>query len=320
MYYDIENKIFLEDALTGLKKIPDASIDCCISSPPYFGLRDYNHEKQLGREDNFLDFINNLIEIYNEVFRVLKLSGTCFVNLGDSYNTISGGMIEKSKGKKIKDCIYSGLKTREIGGMIKQVKNHQRKSLLMIPERFAIDMINNNWILRNQIIWHKPNKMPESIKDRFTVDFEKIFFFTKISKNYYFEQQFEPIKEVSLKRAQYGWKGKLIKNNEAAGGLKHIDKMGERFANPKGRNKRTVWSINTKGYSEAHFATYPEKLIEPMIKSGCPENGLILDPFMGAGTTALVAKKLNRKYLGFEINPEYKQITETRLYNEFGLF
>lgn len=273
------NKIILSDCLEGIKQMPDSIVDCCISSPPYWGLRDYGAEGQLGQEADFKEFVAKLIEIYSEIYRVLKPTGTCFVNLGDTYNGTKQGNTETNKNPKLVTDTFKK----------ERVKSIQNKSLLMIPERFALGMIDNGWILRNQIIWHKPNQMPQSATDRFTVDFEKIFFFVKQSTGYYFEQQLEPA--IGIPDEVY-------------------------FE----RNVRTVWSINTKPYSEAHFATYPEKLVERMIKAGCPENGVVLDPFMGAGTTAVVAKKLNRNYNGFELNPKYKLIAENRLIKEVGLF
>lgn len=272
------NKIFNEDCLTGLKKLPDNSIDCCVSSPPYWGLRDYGVNGQVGNENDYVEFVDRLTEIYKEVYRVLKPEGTCFVNLGDTY---------AGSGTNLNKC------------------------LLMIPERFAIKMIDTGWILRNQIIWHKPNQMPSSAKDRFTVDFEKIFFFVKQAKNYYFEQQIEETK------------AKVIEPRM----LKEIRQTASEQSKYKGfqkrtmtRNARTVWSINTKPFKEAHFAVFPVELATRMIKSGCPENGLVLDPFMGAGTTAVTAISLNRNFVGFELNSDYCRLIEKRLSETHGLF
>jgi site-specific DNA-methyltransferase (adenine-specific) len=185
-------------------------------------------------------------------------------------------------------------------------------------------MVERGWTLRNVINWRKPNQMPQSATDRFTVDFEPIFFFTQ-SKEYYFEQQFEEYTEP-LDR----WGGCYTDGNvpgskfyktEKQSDQEQLTKRARNFRpNDKGRNMRTTWDINTEPYKDAHFAVYPEKLVERMIKAGCPENGLVLDPFMGAGTTGLVAKKINRHYLGFELNPEYKEMAENRIKNEIGLF
>ena len=189
----------------------------------------------------------------------------------------------------------------------------------MIPERFAIEMISRGWILRNQIIWQKPNQMPSSATDRFTVDFEKIFFFVKQSNDYYFEQQLETYTKP-LDR----WGGDDL---EANGKSTWDDGTGQTTyrnrnmrPNPDGKNMRTVWSINTEPFPKAHFATYPEKLVERMLKAGCPKDGIVLDPFMGAGTTAVVARKLGRNFTGFELNTDYLKIANERLYSEIGMF
>lgn len=314
------NTIILENCLSGLKKIPDNTIDCSVSSPPYWGLRDYGVEEQLGQESDFKEFVSKLIEIYSEIYRVLKPTGTCFVNLGDTYAGSGSGT---TKNADISKYVENSKQVYVLPNGTSKASQFRgtnlNKSLLMIPERFAIGMLDNGWILRNQIIWHKPNQMPQSATDRFTVDFEKIFFFVKQSTGYYFEQQLEPYTKP-LDR----WGGTDL---EANGDSTWDNGTGQTSyrnrnmrPNPEGKNMRTVWSINTVPYSEAHFATYPEKLVERMIKSGCPENGVVLDPFMGAGTTGLVARKLNRNYVGFEINSEYKKIAENRIRNEIGLF
>ena len=330
------NKIYLEQCLTGLKKIPDNSIDCSVSSPPYWGLRDYGADGQLGQEADFKEFVSKLIEIYSEIYRVLKPTGTCFVNLGDTYAGSGSGTTKNAdiskyveNSKQVYVLPNGTAKASQFRG------TNLNKSLLMIPERFALGMIDNGWILRNQIIWHKPNQMPQSATDRFTVDFEKIFFFVKQSTGYYFEQQLEPAigydgrKDIDYKGGQKDvsigkhtrWKTKNVQDKGQQPNSMHIKReLGIPDEVYYERNVRTVWSINTKPYSEAHFATYPEKLVERMIKSGCPENGVVLDPFMGAGTTGLVARKLNRNYLGFEINSEYLKIANNRIRTEIGIF
>lgn len=317
------NKIILTDCLEGIKQMPDSTVDCCISSPPYWGLRDYGVDGQIGLEENYSEFIAKLIEIYSEIQRVLKPTGTCFVNLGDTYAGSGSGTTKNADTSKYVE------NSKQVyvlpNGTAKASKfrgTKMNKSLLMIPERFAIGMIDAGWILRNQIIWHKPNQMPSSATDRFTVDFEKIFFFVKQSTGYYFEQQLEPY-ERELDR----WGGEQKRNpkNEKfdpteKANANSLARTRDMRPNKDGRNMRTVWSINTEPFPEAHFATYPEKLVKRMIEAGCPENGLVLDPFMGAGTTAVVAKKLNRNYTGFELNPKYKLIAENRLIKEVGLF
>jgi site-specific DNA-methyltransferase (adenine-specific) len=312
------NKIILTDCLEGIKQMPNSTVDCCISSPPYWGLRDYGVDGQIGLEENYSEFIAKLIELYREIQRVLKPTGTCFVNLGDTYAGSGSGTTKNADTSKYVE------NSKQVyvlpNGTAKASKfrgTNLNKSLLMIPERFAIGMIDAGWILRNQIIWHKPNQMPSSATDRFTVDFEKIFFFVKQGK-YYFEQQFDPYTEPLDRCA-----GQMIRGNYKTKTDQFAiqERNGRDMRpNPEGKNMRTVWSINTEPFPEAHFATYPEKLVKRMIEAGCPENGLVLDPFMGAGTTAVVAKKLNRNYTGFELNPKYKLIAENRLIKEVGLF
>lgn len=260
------------DALDQLKTLPSESVDCCVTSPPYWALRDYGVDGQLGLEPTFTEYIKKLCDIFDEVKRVLRKDGTLWVNIGDTYY---GGGNNRGNTKTLSD-IQKG--NRGAQGQVQHKWNfteYQAKSLCQIPSRFAIEMCNRGWILRNKIIWHKPNCMPSSVKDRFTVDFEEVFFFVK-SKKYWFETQYEPANTP---------------------GVKNLSE--------KGRNKRTVWTITTKPYAEAHFATYPETLIEPMIKAGCPVGGTVLDPFGGSGTTAQVAIKQDKQYVLIELNPEY---------------
>lgn len=302
------NKIINGNSLDVLKTFPDNSIDCCITSPPYWGLRDYGHEEQLGSEKHFKDFVNNLCNVFDEVKRVLKPTGTCFVNLGDTYGTQSGGMAGGYTEPK-----YGHTETR----IVKQPNINMHKSLCMVPERFAIEMVDRGWTIRNQIIWHKPNQMPSSAKDRFTVDFEKIFFFVKEPTGYYFEQQLE--KSIWAETdARSKVKGGVLSKGKTASGNYATSKVA--FREDGMRNVRTVWTVNTEPSSEAHFATYPQRLVERMIKAGCPENGLVLDPFFGSGTTGIYARKSNRNYIGIELNPEYVKVAENRLSKELGMF
>jgi len=247
------------DCLEELKKLPSESVDMVMTSPPYWALRDYGVEGQLGLEPTFQEYINKLCDIFDEVKRVLKKEGTCWVNMGDTYNAHSTGNgnvggIEK-KNKPLCDIKAGNNRKVELPD----------KCLLQIPSRFAIEMCNRGWILRNEIIWYKPNCMPSSVKDRFTVDFEKIFFFTK-NKKYYFETQYEtatkaPDKQISANK--YDLEEYPTKRGIAKARCKDYRLTG--------RNKRCVWRITTKPYKEAHFATYPEELCETPIKSGCPE-------------------------------------------------
>lgn len=300
----MKDKIIQGDSLEVLKTLPDESVDCVVTSPPYWALRDYGVEGQLGLEPTFQEYITKLCDIFDEVKRVLKKEGTCWVNLGDTY--YGSGTGQKDTGKhKYNPKDMATMKSKGTLG-----KELVGKNLCQIPSRFSIEMVNRGWILRNEIIWHKPNCMPSSVTDRFTVDFEKVFFFVK-NKKYWFEQQFDELqgnpkdKERQSRTGNANQKYAIVHGNKPSSGGVGYSKNG--------RNKRGVWSINTKPYKEAHFATYPEALIEPMIKSGCPVGGIVLDPFFGAGTTGVVAKKQKKNYLGIELNSEYIQIAQRRI-------
>lgn len=285
----------------------------------------------LGLEPTFELYVKHLHDIFDEIKRVLKKTGTCWVNLGDTYAG-SGCGTNDYRTEKSKSIQGRGKSARlyKTGGIAQKIKDMQSKCLCLIPFRFAIEMVNRGWILRNVIIWQKPNCMPSSAKDRFTVDFEYLFFFVK-NKKYYFEAQYEPMlsneydvnrmksgrKEYKGKWSGYGeeadkfgnpragtqrksWDGKRIQSAFAAGGA-------------SGRNKRCVWVIPTFPFPEAHFAVYPEALIETPIKAGCPKEGVVIDPFMGSGTTAAVSKNLGRNFIGIELNPRYIEIANKRL-------
>ena len=301
--------IYAGDALNMCRKLKSESIDCVITSPPYWSLRDYGIAGQLGLEKDFNEYIDKLIRVFNEIKRILKSTGTLWVNLGDTYSNSGGSgknqTIHKQFGKVQKINKYSA------GTVPHRVKSLPSKCLVQIPARFAIKMVDNGWILRNEIIWRKNNVMPSSAKDRLTVDFEKVFFFVK-AKKYYFKQLFEPyIKPLNR------WGGETLKAEKESLWDKNTGQKSYRNRsmrpNPKGRNKRTTWDINTKPFKGAHFAVFPEKLVEPMLEAGCPENGIVLDPFCGSGTVAVVAKRFNRRYVGFDLNPEYVKIAEERL-------
>ena len=309
------NKIYQGDSLAVLKTFPDESIDMCITSPPYWALRDYGVEGQLGLEPTFQEYINRLCDIFDEVKRVLKKDGTCWVNLGDTYGTKSGSAFENDNlTGKTKDEISktTGInKANELRGTSKEM----HKNLCNIPARFSIEMQNRGWILRNEIIWYKPNCMPSSVKDRFTVDFEKLFFFVK-NKKYYFEQQTDEAltkenrPDGVVRNREYNYKGKYSAKGGFKGGAS--DKNTLTMIKDK-RNKRTVWKIATKPYPDAHFAVYPPELITTPIKTGCKENGVVLDIFMGSGTTAKVARDLDRNYIGIELNKDYIKLANDRL-------
>jgi DNA modification methylase len=324
------NKIYLGDTLQVLKTFPDECIDCVVTSPPYWALRTYGVNGELGLEPTFQEHITKMCDVFDEVKRVLKKTGTCWVNYGDTYiGSPPGNKFDGQEGKG--DGLYSRLIQRngiqqENAKVIIQKnpdpkllarlrsREHVKKQslpdkcLALIPSRFAIEMCNRGWILRQDIIWHKPNVMPSSVKDRFTQDFEHIFFFSK-SKKYWFETQYEPTIELySEKRAKRPETSNYQKNSGQNVGNFTYNKLS-----PLGRNKRAVWKIPTKPFKEAHFATFPEALVETPIKAGCPPDGIVLDPFMGAGTVGLVAKKLKIKWVGIELNPAYIKMAYDRI-------
>ena len=309
------------DALLGLKNLPSQSIDSIVTSPPYWGLRDYGVQGQIGLEKDFNNYIAKLVAIFTEAQRVLKDSGTLWVNMGDTYwGSLQGyGATKSSKTGFQKAPIEAGYfaSSKSKPPMAAKHKSLQKKSLVMIPERFALAMIDKGWILRNTIIWKKPNATPESAKDRFTNDYEHLFFFTKKQK-YFFTQQFEEFRsnEYDIQRMKDGRKeydGKYSSYGKNMA-LKKVHRQRAFVAgNSQGRNKRAVWEINTKPFKEAHFAVFPEELIEIPIQAGCPKNGIVLDPFIGSGTTAVVALKYGRKYIGFELNPKYVTLAQKRI-------
>jgi len=426
-------EIYQGHVLNILKTFPDESVNCVITSPPYWGLRDYGLEPiiwdadpncehewgdskyfkadhhwdsfdnrnsgtkriktrgenklnygfclkcsawrgSLGLEPTFELYLKHLLEIFDEIKRVLKKDGTCWVNLGDSY---SGSWGNRSHKPETKHLNKFNVMPADIAPLTANVDNIPPKSLCLIPYRFAIGMVERGWICRNIIIRKKPNCMPSSANDRFTVDFEPVFFFSK-SRKYWFEQQFE--EHLCNEKYQHGTFG-----NKSLATSKNI----KIELNPQGRNKRCVWTIPTQPFAEAHFAVFPEALVEPMIKAGCPEfvckkcgkarekilerqrppeecytksnlpddglihsgqrrngvfrgsgqkvqnwlnehppkeigytdcncnagfeGGIVLDPFCGSGTTLRVAEKLNRRWIGIDLKPEYKEMSEKRL-------
>lgn len=294
--------------MTILKKLPDESVDSIVTSPPYYALRDYGVKGQIGLERNFTEYLEKLFAVFDEAKRVLKQSGTCWVVIGDTYggSAASGKLINSRKLKNNKSN-HSLSKTHN--------KGKYAKCLLQIPARFAIGMIERGWILRNEIIWHKPNLLPQSMRDRFTMDFEKIFFFTK-SKKYFFKQQFEPLKNPDRLKRRYFNPDNKHKwwNPDLKLPVNPVSMEKSRAkALQVGRNKRSVWTIGTRRFSGNHFAVFHEKLIETPIKAGCPIDGIILDPFIGSGTTAIVAKRLGRNYIGVDVNFDYVKMSVRRV-------
>jgi len=329
-----------------LKDLPDKIVNTCVTSPPYYGLRDYGVSGQLGLEKTPEEYIEKLVLIFREVKRVLRDDGTLWLNLGDSYS--GSGKGRESDGFK-KNGGKQGTNKGTINGMLQKtsVLDLKPKNLIGIPWRVAFALQADGWYLRQDIIWNKPSPMPESVKDRCTKSHEYIFLLSKNPKYYYDSDAIkEPITDTSVIRLMQNIDSQKSsdravgksKNMKAMGSTKSFDKSqgggGSSFVGHSGykkadgtlltdgfRNKRDVWTVPTKPYKEAHFAVYPEELIQPCILAGCPESGVVLDPFGGSGTTAFVSKKYARNYILIELNPEYKKIADKRLSNiEYSLF
>lgn len=364
-----ERKIILGDCLDVLPTLPSESVDCCITSPPYYGLRDYGtgkwiggdpncphkrlskystktttghgqtelignvgdgiykkicpicgavrEDKQIGLEETPEEYIDKLVKVFREVKRVLKDEGTLWVNIGDSYWGIN------SRGYDFTDKLTDASKIQSNSKGIENLSNlpklignvgeFKNKDLIGIPWMLAFALRKDGWYLRQDIIWSKPNPMPESVKDRCTKSHEYIFLLSK-SEHYYFDH--EAIQEDSVSKSdkrngegRIAYEGKRTEDNQDRHAQQSFVVVNDK------RNKRDVWSVSTKAVKEAHFATYPEELIEPMISAGCPSGGVVLDPFFGSGTTGRVAERLNRNYIGIELNPDYVEISKKRTDN-----
>ena len=308
------NQIYLGDSIEVLKTFPDNSIHCCVTSPPYYGLRDYGNDGQIGLEGTPEAFVQKLVEAFREVKRVLKDDGTLWLNLGDSY--AGGGKKGDTEGAKQKTSKGATWGTNDrLATLISKKNGVKPKDLIGIPWMVAFALRADVWYLRQDIIWHKPNPMPESVTDRCTKSHEYIFLLSK-SQRYFYDADAINDRMVpsSIKRNQSGWNGNEDRGY-VSGKQNHISKyMGSNAAKEaEFANKRSVWTITTKPFSDAHFATYPEDLIVPCIKAGCPKGGIVLDPFGGAATTALVAHKLRRDWVMIELNQDYINIAEKRL-------
>jgi DNA modification methylase len=312
---DYMNKILRGDSLKILKTMPDGIVNTCITSPPYFGLRDYGVDGQIGLEETPEQYVRKLVLIFREVKRVLRDDGTLWLNLGDSY-------AGSGKGRNTDGTVHvSSLMAKQgtsAGTIMGDVPSGvipnglKPKDLIGIPWRVAFALQADGWYLRQDIIWHKPNPMPESVKDRCTKSHEYIFLLSK-SKKYYFDN--EAIKEETFRE---GGKPRIFGAKKQEGTMRND--VGAEFIDDGKRNKRSVWTVTTKPFKGAHFATFPEDLITPCVLAGCPENGIVLDPFMGSGTTALVAKKNNRNYVGCELNKDYIELAIKRIYNPITVY
>lgn len=367
--------LIMADVIQGLRSLPDESVHCCVTSPPYFGLRDYQTAKweggsadcdhalpsdapnstkmtdgqqtshagrfahlpckkcgairidsQIGLEKTPEEYVAKMVDVFREVRRVLRKDGLLFLNLGDSY---WGGKGQSgSRGPEYQDersdngeSLNKGYQTLGGAKLTKPTDGKhdifKPKDLCMIPARVAIALQSDGWYLRSEIIWHKPNPMPESVTDRPTKSHEMIYLLSKSSKYYY---DYEAVKEPSVDKESYTGRRKRNagqmdsvdgNNYKFHGSVKDgVLKSGQTY--PK-RNLRDVWTIATQSFKGSHFATFPKKLIEPCILAGCPENGTVLDPFGGAGTTAVVSESLGRNWVLIELNPEYCEMAKKRI-------
>lgn len=291
-----QDKILQGDALRVLSTLPGEMVDCVVTSPPYWGLRDYGVEGQIGLEAHPQQYIDKIVDVFAEIKRVLKPQGTVFLNLGDSYCHSRTGGVDLRTAHGSNSILghlpqtHCGINRDYFDG-----KWLQEKQKMLIPERIAIAMQDDGWILRNAIVWHKINHMPESVQDRLTRSYETVFFFTK-SKRYFFNLD-----------------GIRKENTQARKGRKSV----QQSLNPKGANPGDVWSLTTEGnqYSDIkkHYAAFPVGLVRRCLSCGCNKDGLVLDPFAGSGTTLYAARKMALHYLGIELKPEYVELAKARL-------
>jgi DNA modification methylase len=319
------DRIYALEARDGLRKLADASVDCVLTSPPYWATRRYGGDAtawadgwsgSLGLEPSYDQYLAHLLEVFDEVARVLKPTGTLWVNLADTYAGSwrigpprggHGGTEAPTRGLALgwnhrANPRYSA---KISGGM-----TVQPKSLCLIPERFVIAMTTRGWVLRNRIVWHKPNHMPASVKDRFACSWEYVFLFVR-SKRYWFDLDAVrvPPRPATLIRNRHA---RTVRDNRPTWLIGDRLPTG-RGMHPKGCNPGDYWSLATGSTHNGHPAVYPERLCRIPILAGCPKGGLVLDPFMGSGTTAVVAKQLGRHYLGFEVNPRYVKLARQRV-------
>lgn len=337
--------LHLGDCRDVLRTLPDASVHCCVTSPPYFGLRDYGVDGQMGLETSPAEFVAGMVAVFREVRRVLRDDGTLWLNLGDSYAGSWGAQSREHAGKHASNV--SALSANQVEaayrrtsgtGSIPVGSGLKPKDLMGIPWRVAFALQADGWYLRQDIVWSKPNPMPESVRDRCTKSHEYLFLLSKSPRYYYDADAIaEPLAASSIERlaqptlAQQAGSdrvpgktnGPMKAVGPRIGGNKYGDDDSELMRTKSGnewtgsesanRNKRSVWTVATQPFKEAHFATFPVALVEPCILAGCPVGGTVLDPFSGAATTGVAATGRGRRYIGIELNPEYHAIAMRRL-------
>jgi DNA modification methylase len=331
------NRCFIGDCRDTMRELisQGVKVQTCVTSPPYWGLRDYGHAGQLGLESTPDEYVSRMVDVFRLVRDLLSDDGTLWLNLGDSYN---GGGPNHSKNVPLNGKQASNRGSQ--GAIDRIVESLKPKDLVGIPWKTAFALQADGWYLRSDIIWHKPNPMPESVTDRPTKSHEYIFLLTKNERYYYNADAIkEPYAEESFARYQYAfggpkseelsaeghgktrpigireYKGQAIKDYDSAGAQDPSDtkrRVLESMEGGVGRNKRTVWTVTTKPYAEAHFATFPPDLIEPCILAGSRTGDIVLDPFFGSGTTGEVAQRLGRQWIGCELNPAYEPLQAKR--------
>lgn len=339
-----QHRILVGDCIDMMRTLPDQSVQTCITSPPYFGLRDYGVEGQIGLEQTPAEFIARLVEVFREVRRVLRDDGTAWVNMGDSYAGSWGAQGKRETPAAISRNSINNHPKRAGTGRL--TEGYKGKDLMGMPWRLAFALQDDGWYLRQDIIWNKPNPMPESVRDRCTKSHEYVFLLSK-SKKYYFDQTaiLEPcspntharlsqdvqaqigseranggaksngnMKATARKTNGVGWGHGSDAEERQRGRVKDNDSMNSALAiMPTERNKRSVWTVSTHSFKGAHFATFPPDLIRPCILAGAPRGGVVLDPFGGAGTTSLVSMQEGRRSIICELNPEYAAMARRRI-------
>ncbi|QBQ11121.1 MULTISPECIES: site-specific DNA-methyltransferase [unclassified Pseudomonas] len=352
-----QHRVLIGDCIESMRTLPDKSVQMCVTSPPYYGLRDYGVEGQIGLEETPAEFIGRLVEVFREVRRVLRDDGTAWVNMGDSYaGSRCGGNSQSTTGVGRDESVTAAKARRTAASRRRDnesvprsdyaVPGFKPKDMMGMPWRLAFALQDDGWYLRQDIIWHKPNPMPESVRDRCTKAHEYIFLLSKSAK-YYYDQApiLEPcspnthnrlsqdvlsqigseranggaksngnMKAVARKSNGVGWGHGTDSEERARGRIKDNDSMNPALAvMPTERNKRSVWTVPTHSFKGAHFATFPPDLIRPCVLAGAPLGGIVLDPFGGAGTTAVVAMQEGRRSILCELNPEYAAMAERRI-------
>lgn len=313
------NRVICADAVSGLKALPDKCVQMCVTSPPYYGLRDYGVNGQIGVEETPDDYIERLVSVFRELRRVLRDDGTLWVNIADSYGGSSKGAWSRPISERPKNKQVYHFETENPAAKIpNRWDGIKAKDMIGIPWALAFALRADGWYLRSDIIWEKPNCLPEPVKDRPTKSYEHLFLLSK-SPQYYYDKEAiaEPVAESTVERN----KRAVGSKNKYANGLPGVNVQGifkprECTVAPNMRNKRDVWHICTNSFRVGgHFAVFPEKLIEPCILAGCPVGGVVIDPFFGSGTTGAVAKRLGRQYIGIDLNADYCRLATERIQN-----